>query len=106
MWEFFEKGGPAMWPLLVLSIIALAVVVERLLVLLSARTDVDAFMSRVENALAADRYDEAVKVAKEGGGVMGRKGTGLMSEGHTPSPNAVAGLSRVQSVVSWSAPES
>lgn len=61
-----------MWPLLILSIVALAVIVERLMVLLSARTDVEAFMARVENALIADRYDEAVTVAREGGGVMGR----------------------------------
>ena len=30
MLEFFHKGGPVMWPLLVLSIVALTVVLERL----------------------------------------------------------------------------
>ncbi|MEY2977442.1 MAG: hypothetical protein RLZZ435_1581 [Cyanobacteriota bacterium] len=30
IWELFEKGGPAMWPLFILSIVALSITVERL----------------------------------------------------------------------------
>jgi biopolymer transport protein ExbB len=30
MWEIFHKGGPIMWPLLVVSIVAVTVVLERL----------------------------------------------------------------------------
>ena len=32
MIEFFRAGGPLMWPLLLLSVLSLAVLVERLLV--------------------------------------------------------------------------
>lgn len=30
MWEYFEAGGPMMWPLLLCSIVALAVILERI----------------------------------------------------------------------------
>lgn len=30
MWEYFEAGGPLMWPLLLCSIVALAVILERM----------------------------------------------------------------------------
>jgi biopolymer transport protein ExbB len=33
VWEFFVKGGPLMWPLLACSIIALAIIIERLFTL-------------------------------------------------------------------------
>ena len=34
-WEWFKMGGPVMWPLLVASVVALAVVIERLLFIMS-----------------------------------------------------------------------
>ncbi len=37
MYSLFQKGGPLMWPILVCSIIALAIFVERLIVLFKAR---------------------------------------------------------------------
>jgi biopolymer transport protein ExbB len=37
MWELFVKGGPIMWPLVVTSFVALAVVVERLLFMWAER---------------------------------------------------------------------
>jgi len=35
MWALFEKGGPIMWPLLVVSVISLAVILERLFFLIT-----------------------------------------------------------------------
>ena len=37
MFNFFLKGGPVMWPLLITSVITLTVVVERFLFLLHER---------------------------------------------------------------------
>ena len=51
MWELFQKGGPTMYVLLGLSMAAVAVVVERLLVLYRARTDTEAFTARIAAGL-------------------------------------------------------
>ncbi|GAB4251252.1 MotA/TolQ/ExbB proton channel family protein [Deferrisoma sp.] len=72
MWELFQKGGPAMWVLAGLSVAGLAVVVERLLVLYQARTDTEAFTARIAAALEAQRYEEALEIARKGGGAMAR----------------------------------
>jgi biopolymer transport protein ExbB len=72
MLQLFLKGGPAMYPLLLLSMAALAVVVERLLVLYRARTNTETFMSRIAAALEAQRYDEALAVARKSQGAMTR----------------------------------
>lgn len=72
MLELFQKGGLAMYPLLALSIAGAAVVVERILVLYRARTHTESFMARVAAALEAQRYDDALAVARGGSGAMAR----------------------------------
>ncbi len=72
MWELFQKGGPTMWVLAALSVAGLAVIVERLLVLYRARTDTEAFTARIAAALEAQRYDEALEMARRGTGAMAR----------------------------------
>lgn len=72
MVEMFTKGGPAMYPLLLLSVAAVAVIVERVLVLYRARTDTESFMARVATALEAQRYEEGLEAARKGTGAMAR----------------------------------
>ena len=72
MLELFQKGGPTMYALLLLSVAALAVMVERVLVLYRARTHTETFMARVASALEAQRYEEALEAAQAGGGAMAR----------------------------------
>ena len=53
MLELFHKGGPIMWPLLLLSIVALTVVLERLVFIARERgrhgeADVDEMLTQVE----------------------------------------------------------
>ncbi len=72
MWELFQKGGPTMYVLVGLSVAAVAVVVERLLVLYRARTDTEAFTARIAAALEAQRYEEALELARSGSGAMAR----------------------------------
>ena len=62
--ELFIKGGPIMWPILICSIVALTVVVERVVFLLAEaarrqRKVVDAMLDAVEQG----DPDGAVKVA-------------------------------------------
>ena len=50
MLELFHKGGPIMWPLLLLSIVALTVLLERLV-----------FIARVRDATPGSHLDAPVR---------------------------------------------
>ena len=63
--ELFEKGGPIMWPLLACSLLALTVVVERLIFLVSdsrcqSESDVGEVLLHLENG----RWREAESAAR------------------------------------------
>jgi len=60
--EFFNKGGNFMWGLLALSIIGVAVIIERWITLAKARADVRKLMEGVVGALKKGRLDEAVDI--------------------------------------------
>jgi len=60
--EFFQKGGTFMWGLLALSIIGVAVIIERWITLHKARADVRKLMERIVGALKKGRLDEALDV--------------------------------------------
>lgn len=61
-----NEGGPVMWPLLAFSVIALAVVAERLYALWRARINVHEFLPKVRKALVVNRsIRDAVKVCEE-----------------------------------------
>jgi len=53
MWSYFAKGGPVMWPLLVLSILAVVVVVWRWLALRAATRNSASLMSALRERLVA-----------------------------------------------------
>ncbi len=57
--ELFLKGGGFMYPLLIASIIGVAVIIERALTLSRARTDVRKLMKRVLDALHSKGVDAA-----------------------------------------------
>ncbi len=65
MWAWFKAGGLTMWPLLICSIIALAIIIERFIFLQRARTDVKEFVRRINEALAQNRIEEAVRICGE-----------------------------------------
>jgi biopolymer transport protein ExbB len=57
--ELFFKGGPFMYPLLIASIIGVAVIIERAVTLSRARTDVRKLMRRVLDALHSKGVEAA-----------------------------------------------
>lgn len=65
MLELFVKGGPVMWPLLLCSVVALAVVIERVWFLHRARMNTAEFLARVNAALAGRRLAEATRICEE-----------------------------------------
>jgi len=82
--KLMAEGGPVMWPLLAFSVIAAAVVVERLIALRRARINVHEFLPKVRKALVVNRsVRDAVKVCEEyRGPVASILKAGLMKYGH------------------------
>jgi len=63
--EFFNKGGNFMWGLLVLSIIGVAVIIERAITLQKAKADVRSLMEKVVGALKKGKMDEALEICAD-----------------------------------------
>ncbi|BAY97177.1 MotA/TolQ/ExbB proton channel [Tolypothrix tenuis PCC 7101] len=62
--DLFHKGGPAMWPLLALSILALSVIFERLWFWLRILTQEKEIVDRVLDA-AAENWEVAADIARQ-----------------------------------------
>ena len=61
--DIFRKGGPAMWPLLALSILSLSVIIERLWFWFKILTQEREIVERVLNA-ARDNWGSAMQIAR------------------------------------------
>jgi len=66
MWELFEKGGLMMYPILASSILALAVIVERLIVLGRTRIPAEEDLKSVFDHARDGRGDEVAKAIEAG----------------------------------------
>ncbi len=66
MIDFFQAGGPMMWPLLIAAILGLTFIIERLWVLMRSKIRTDEFLTKVRAALLRKRsVKEAVSVCEE-----------------------------------------
>lgn len=62
MYEFFVKGGPVMWPLLVCSLVALTIALERFVFWFrEKRASNPEEIERMFRCVEAGKYDEAVR---------------------------------------------
>jgi biopolymer transport protein ExbB len=65
-WDYMEKGGPVMWPLLVFSIMGVAFSIERFFALRKAQINVNEFLAKIRKALMVNRsLRDAVKICEQ-----------------------------------------
>lgn len=64
MWSYVAKGGPVMWPLLLLSVLGVAVAVWRWMALRAATRNVVPFLRELRERLIAGEVDAAVEVCE------------------------------------------
>lgn len=70
---FFQSivtGGPAMWMLLILSVVAIAIVIERLLFFSSQHSDSKGLLRAIGQRIAADDLPGAIKICKQNKGML------------------------------------
>jgi biopolymer transport protein ExbB len=84
VYTYFIQGGIFMWPILLFSLIALAVIIERFIVFHRAKVNVNEFLTKVRKALLVNRnVKEAIKVCEQyRGPVASVTKAGLLRYGH------------------------
>jgi biopolymer transport protein ExbB len=66
LYNYFIQGGIFMWPILLFSLIALAVIIERLIVFHKAKINVNEFLTKIRKALLVNRnVKEAIKICEQ-----------------------------------------
>ena len=68
MFDYFLRGGPMMWLLLICSVLAIAIIIDRFLVYHRARVDEQELMAKINEILSRGRSDEALNLLRKTGG--------------------------------------
>ena len=68
MWEMMQKGGPIMWPILFCSVVAFAIVIERLMSLRKAQIDTKTFMEQISKSIKRNKIMEALDLCEKTSG--------------------------------------
>lgn len=63
-WQIFRAGGPIMWPILLCSIFALAIIIEKLLHLHKISIDVKSFLDSIIEKIKHAHIKEAVSICE------------------------------------------
>ena len=84
VYSYFIQGGIFMWPILLFSLLALAVIIERFIVFQKAKINVNEFLTKIRKALLVNRnVKEAIKVCEQyRGPVASVIKAGLLRYGH------------------------
>ena len=65
MWDLFQDGGWAMYPLVVLLVLGIAIAIERMITLTRAGIDANSFFQSLEDALRSGGPDDAARICSE-----------------------------------------
>lgn len=68
MWDMIQKGGSVMYLIIILSIIALGIVIERIYNFNRARIDSQKFMDQIINNLKRNKIIEAIEMCSQAPG--------------------------------------
>jgi biopolymer transport protein ExbB len=68
MWTYFERGGPVMWPLLALSVLAVTVAIWRWMALRQATRNLVPFMTSLRERVNAGDINAAIELCDRSGG--------------------------------------
>lgn len=109
LWQLFEKGGPAMWPLLACSILGLAVIIDRTMVLLWLAVNFQHFVRRFEPLIRDGMIADCLRLLKSYRSPLARVVEAYLSQLHaTPElRNQVASrvgsqqVARLERRMSW-----
>lgn len=62
MWDLVQKGGPMMYLIMLASVLAFGVVIERIYHIYRARIDADKFMDQITSVLKRNKVIEAIEL--------------------------------------------
>ena len=62
MWDMIQKGGPVMWPILLCSIFALAIIIEKIWYLRKVKIDTQDFLLRIIEKMKRHETKEALEI--------------------------------------------
>jgi len=65
MWEFVDKGGPIVLVIMLCSVLAFAIVLERLYSLYKSKIDIDDFMMQIKDLIKRNRIMEAIDTCEK-----------------------------------------
>ena len=64
MWQIFLKGGPLMWPILLCSVFALAIIIERIWYMRRIQIDTRQFLNRILDKMKRHQIKEALEICE------------------------------------------
>lgn len=72
MWEMIVKGGPLMWPILLCSVLAVAIVFERIYYLRKVHINAQKFSEEVTRSVKRNRMMDALDICEKTEGPVAR----------------------------------
>ena len=94
MWDLIQKGGPMMYLIMLSSVIAFGIVIERVYHLNRARIDADKFMDSLMGVLKRNKIIEAIELCNATPGPIAPNPI------HIPAPKSAAALIITSPVIS------